>query len=245
MDGAAVENIAGLARKPMQMNGLFLRPNDWVTEDPAALIKSGPSAVALNVTTLGALRDYLKANKDALDVTKLMVHVSAPQSVQVHGPLDLRSRSRECFLTAVAKDLTDGFLGKYMSLEDFILGLQIRFADADDRKRLLSLLSNVKHETVKTALDDGVTQIVQARAGVALVSDVAVPNPVLLTAYRSFRDIVQPSALFVLRVQSGRSGGLPEVGLFEADGGAWRLSAIERIQEWLVEALPSEVAILA
>jgi hypothetical protein len=129
--------------------------------------------------------------------------------------------------------------------EDFILGLQVRFADADERKRVLALLSNVKHETVKTALDDGVTQVVQARAGVALISDVAVPNPILLTAYRTFRDITQPSSLFVLRVQAGRAGGLPEVGLFEADGGAWRLSSIERIQEWLVAALPAGVAVLA
>jgi len=85
---------------------------------------------------------------------------------------------------------------------------------------------------------------VQARAGVALVSDVAVPNPILLCAYRTFRDVVQPSSLFVLRVQSGRTGGLPEVGLFEADGGAWRITTTERVREWLAQAL-STISILA
>ena len=120
----------------------------------------------------------------------------------------------------------------------------MRFADTDDRRRVLALLSTVKHETVKTAMDDGMTQIVQARAGVALVSDVAVPNPVLLCAYRSFRDIVQPSALYVLRVNGGKVNGLPEVGLFEADGGAWRLTAVERVRDWLVAALPPAVAVL-
>ncbi len=84
--------------------------------------------------------------------------------------------------------------------------------------------------------------MVQARAGVALVSDVAVPNPILLCPYRTFRDVPQPSSLFVLRVRSGQ--GLPEAGLFEADGGAWRLTAIERIKQWLTEQLPAAVAVL-
>ncbi len=244
MDGAAVEQIAGLSRKPIELGGFLFRPNDWTVEDSAALIKAGPSAKTLTVSTLGAVRDYLKANRDALDLTRVVVHVTSPAAVHVLGPLDARSRSRELYLTANAGDLTDGFLGKFMALEDFLIGLQVRFADADDRKRVLSLLSNVKHETVKSALDDGVTQVVQARAGVALVSEVAVPNPVLLCGYRSFRDIVQPSSLYALRVQSGKSGGLPEVGLFEADGGAWRLTAIERVREWLTAALPA-IAVLA
>lgn len=245
MDGAAVEQIAGLARKPMVLEGFLYRPSDWVVEDPASLVKAGPTAKPLEVQTLGALRDYLTGNRDQIDLRRVIVHVADPSFVAVGGPLMGGSRAREVYVHAKALDLTTGFLGKFMSLEEFLIGLQVRFAEADDRQRLLALLSNVKHEQVKTALDDGVTQVVQARAGVALVSDVAVPNPVLLVPYRTFRDVVQPSSLFVLRVQSGRSGGLPEVGLFEADGGAWRLQAVARIREWLVEALPAGVAVLA
>lgn len=244
MDGDAVKELATRFRAPVELGGYLLRPADWAVEDPAALIKSGPLAKPLGVSTLGAVRDYVAANKDALSLGTLVVHVASPTTVYVLGPLSDRARVREGYLTAGCVDLSDGFLGTFMSLENFLIGLQVRFADADDRQRLLALLSNVKHESVKTALDDGVTQVVQARAGVALVSEVAVPNPVLLCAYRTFRDVVQPSSLFVLRVQSGRSGGLPEVGLFEADGGAWRLLAVARIREWLVEALPPSVAVL-
>jgi hypothetical protein len=196
------------------------------------------------VSTLGAVRDYVAANKDALDVSRLMVHVVTPNSVQVLGPLTERSRTRETFTTATADDMTAGFLGKFWPLSDFIIGLQVRFADADDRKRILALLSNVKDESVKTALDDGVSQVVQVRAGVALVSEVAVPNPVLLCAYRTFRDIVQPSSLFALRVQAGEDDEFPTAGLFEADGGAWKLTAIQRVRDWLTDALPT-VAVLA
>lgn len=244
MEGEAVREMALRFRAPTQIGDVLLRPSDWVAEDPAALVKGGPLAKTLAVSTLGAVRDYLTANRDALALDTLVVHVASPSSVHVCGPLSSRVRTRETFVVASAPDSTDGFLGKFMALEDFLIGLQVRFADADDRRRVLALLSNVKHETVKTALDDGVTQVVQARAGVALISDVAVPNPVLLCGYRTFRDIPQPSSLYVLRVQGGKTGGLPEAALFEADGGAWRLTAIERVQEWLDEAVPT-VSVLA
>lgn len=245
MDGSAVEQIAGLTRKPMELGGFLYRPNDWSVEDPAALVKAGPQAAKLSVLSLGAVRDYLHANRDKLPLDSIVVHVASPSVVRVFGPLSDRARTREQFLESACVDLADGFLGKFMPIEEFLIGLQVRFADADDRKKLLSLLSTVKHETVKTAMDDGMTQVVQARAGVALISDVAVPNPVLLVPFRAFRDVVQPSSLFVLRVNAGRSGGLPEVGLFEADGGAWKLTAIERVKNWLVDALPTGVSVLA
>lgn len=99
---------------------------------------------------------------------------------------------------------------------------------------------------MKTAIDDGMTQIVEARQGIALVGDVAVPNPVMLTPFRTFRDVLQPSSLFVIRLQTGKAaGGLPEAAIFEADGGAWRLTAISRVRDWLVEHLPKDTPVLA
>lgn len=244
MDGDAINNLVNATSKPTIVGGMLLRPANWVAEDPASLVKPGPRAAPLKVSTLGAVRDYLTANHDALVLDTVVVHVATPSSVHVLGPLDARARVRECTLTADAPDLLDGFIGIYMPLESFLIGLQIRFVDADDRGKLLGLLSTVKHETVKTAIDDGMTQVVQARAGVALVADVAVPNPVTLTGFRTFRDVVHPSSLYVLRVQQGR-GPLPEVALFEADGGAWKLQAIARVRDWLTDALPKDVAILA
>lgn len=243
MNGEAIKELGERFRAPIEMQGFIVRPTDWVADDPAALVKAGPTAKTLTVATLGAVRDYLVANRDKLDLAGVVVHVHSTARVDVLGPIDPRSRTRETFLQASAAELTDGFLNKFMALEDFIIGLQARFVDADERKRLLALLSNVKHETVKTAMDDGVTQVVQARAGVALVSDVAVPNPILLTAYRTFREVLQPSALYAVRVQAGHP--LPNVMLFETDGGAWRLTTIARVRDWLNEALPAGISVLA
>lgn len=245
MEGEAVKELALRFRGPAEVNGFLFRPNDWTVADPQELVKPGPVAKILDVATLGALRDYLIANRDELTLCKLVVHVADPSKVWVGSQLRARAREREYYIQAKTLDLTDGFIGKYMTLEDFIVGMQIRFEDVDDRARLLGLLSNVKHSTVKTALDDGVTQVVEARSGVALVHDVAVPNPVKLSPYRTFREVVQPSSLFVLRVQQGPQGGLPTVGLFEADGGAWKLTAVDRVRIWLKDELPVGIAVLA
>jgi hypothetical protein len=237
MNGEAIAELANRFREPQLLGDLLVRPNDWTVSDPESHIAAGPAAHALTVATLGAVRDYLVANRDGLDLAHVVVHVESPSRVSVLGPLAERSRTRETFLTAGANDLTDGFLGRYWPLAEFLIALQTRFADADDRATLLKLLANVKHEQVKQAIDDGMTQVVSARVGVVMVSDVAVPNPVLLTPFRTFRDVIQPSCLFVLRVQSGKVGGLPEAGLWEADGGAWRLTAVERVRAWLEDGL--------
>lgn len=140
-------------------------------------------------------------------------------------------------------NLTDGFMGKFMSLEEFIIGLQSRFAESDERAALLRLFSNVKNETVKVASDDGFGQTVMAKAGAVLVSEERVPNPVELTPFRTFREVMQPASSFLLRLQGG-GVHLPTVGLFEADGGAWRLIAVDRVRDWLVNELPEGVAVL-
>lgn len=246
MNGDAVKELAQRLRGPQEIgNGFLTAPNDWKLVDPFALIAPGPTADPLAVYSLGALREYVKVNRDTLDLGTLVVHVVSPQIVRLSGPLQARARNRESYVQATALNLTDGFLGKFMAIDDFIVGLLTRFADSNDRAAVLKLFGNVKHETVKTSQDDGVTQTVSAKTGVVLAADVAVPNPITLVPYRTFREVTQPSSLFVLRVNAGRPGGLPEVGIFEADGGAWRLTAVDRVRDWLTEALPDTVAVLA
>lgn len=245
MDGEAVKELATRFRGPEAIGNLNAIPNDWKLVDPTAFVMAGPTADPLAVYTLAALSDYVRVNRDTLDLATLVVHVVSPQIVKLSGPLQVRARNRESYVQATALNLTDGVLGKFMSIEDFIVGLQTRFAESADRALVMKLLGNVKHETVKTSQDDGITQIVQAKTGVVLSNEAAVPNPVDLVPYRTFREVTQPSSLFLLRVNAGRTGGLPEVGLFEADGGAWRLTAVKRIGDWLTEALPETVAVLA
>lgn len=246
MDGTFVKTLADKMRTPTQIGDLVFRPNDWVAVDPAGEVKAGPVAKAMEVGTLSALRDYLVANRDRLDLGTMVVHVVNPATVQVVGALDARARVRECVVTAVAGDWSAGFINKYWSPDDFVVGLQTRFIESEASKQVRALFSNLKDEAVQTSADDGVTQVVSAQRGVVFRGLAPVPNPVVLTPYRTFREVTQPSSAFVLRVQSGQGGALPTVGLFEGDGGAWRLDAILSVSSWLRAAIePTGVVVLA
>jgi hypothetical protein len=94
------------------------------------------------------------------------------------------------------------------------------------------VVGNVKEENVRSIGDDGVSQSVTAKTGVATVEDVKVPNPVLLSPYRTFVEVTQPESAFVFRMKNG-----PVAALFEADGGAWRNAAIDAVADYLADEL--------
>ncbi|MDF9627266.1 hypothetical protein P5775_32030, partial [Bacillus cereus] len=89
---------------------------------------------------------------------------------------------------------------------------------------------------VKEIGDDGVSQAVTVKTGVASRGNAKVPNPVQLSPYRTFVEVKQPESKFVFRMREGA-----RCGLFEADGGAWKLEAMNNIKEYLNEALAQEI----
>lgn len=60
------------------------------------------------------------------------------------------------------------------------------------------------------------------------------PNPVTLAAYRTFQEIVQPYTQYVFRMKD--QNGVT-CALFEADGGAWEMEAMNRIKMYLEDSL--------
>ena len=68
--------------------------------------------------------------------------------------------------------------------------------------------------------------------GVAFKDSVETKERVTLKPYRTFRELDQPASEFIFRVKAG--GGF---ALFEADGGAWKIDAINAIAAWLSNRL--------
>lgn len=244
MDGTFVKELAERVASPgTTPGGISAIPPGWTLHDEHASIKAGPTAAAVKVATLGALLEYVRANRDALPLDKLVAHVATPQIVRILGPIRERARDREVFLEANASNLLDNFAGRFMAQEEFIIGLQTRFENAKDRATVLALASSMTTEAVHTSSDDGIGQTVTAKAGVALKATVPVPNPVTLRPFRTFREVTQPDSLFVLRVNPSM-----QLGLFEADGGAWQLEAINSVAAFVVNRLSMaevHVAVLA
>jgi hypothetical protein len=187
---------------------------------------------AINVRSLSGLVEYLQSKFDG-DL-QLMIHVSSPTEVVAFSTFN-RDYNRNHFIKATAM-LPEMSFGRWYDTEEFIIKLQSCFVKNGDRDIMLKVVGNIKEEAVSTVGDDGVSQTVVAKTGVATVANVVVPNPVVLAPYRTFVEVTQPESDFIFRMQSG-----PKCALFEADGGAWKLTAMYRIKAYLEEELHWEI----
>jgi hypothetical protein len=204
---------------------------------PLNLIKD-LSPESLNLSTLTGLVDYIKANVDKFPGTFLL-QVVDHRSVKLLSPLKGDS-SRDCYIQAQAKapDIT---FDSFIPVEKFNIMLQSCFLSNDDRDLVLKVAGNIKEENVRNTGDDGISQTVTAKTGIAKVEEIKVPNPVVLVPFRTFVEIEQPEIKFVFRMQDG-----PRAALFEADGGAWKLKTMLDIKDYLKSQLEQcDVEIIA
>lgn len=205
-----------------------------------------PRPSRLLVRTLAGLVDYLESDLDAVNnEDTLMLHVVSPTEVQAFTSLCTPEMRRNHYISARA-ELPQFKFGQYMSIEHFIIGLQTFFVQDEAVVDILKVVGNITDESKATMMDDGVSQSVEAKVGIVRRTDVVVPRIVLLRPYRTFLEIDQPQGAFILRIKSGsQEGTQPSVALFEADAGAWQLTAMERVGIWLEDKLGRSLTIIA
>lgn len=187
-------------------------------------------AATLTVTTLTGLVDYIKANIDRLQGS-LLIQVKSHSEVLLYSPLN-SDKNRELYISANAILPNNVRYEQFLDTERFNIMLQSAFVDNADKSVILKYTGLIQDEAVKTTGDDGVSQAVTIKTGVASVGQAVVPNPVTLAPYRTFPEVEQPESKFIFRMKEG-----PSAALFEADGGAWRNKAIQNIKEYLQQAL--------
>lgn len=181
------------------------------------------------VDTLSGLVRIIKEEGARLDV-KLLVQVEDQRHVAVWSDYlgDRVERARKYdrwrLYTAEA-DVPRITVGNYMDQQQAIIELQSLHNATPDRDYLLDLLSKID-----------VTQEATVKTGVVLKDTVPVKPIVELQPFRTFLEVDQPVSKFLLRVdEHGRAG------LFEADGGAWKLEAKRSIAKWLSDALAEQI----
>lgn len=189
-----------------------------------------PMPTALEVSTLTALVDYLKEDRDALTFP-LMVHIASPTNVRVLGPLAGPFVQRPTYLIARAM-LPSVTLGNYLPSTDFQIMLRSAFVGGEGRDAIIKIAGNVVDMEALNSVDDGMSQTVTVQAGVTTKAKETLPNPAILAPYRTFLEVEQPESEFIFRMERG-----PRFGLWEADGGAWKLQAMATVAAWLNEKL--------
>lgn len=206
--------------------------NNIYSDKPLHRITHIPKAAAIEMNTLSSLVDYIKSDFD--ERVKVFVHVKSPTKVEVYSVLD-PDRERE-YLVEVNAQLPSFRFNDFMNHEEFCINLQSKFIDSPDRALLLKFAGTVEAGSVAQYGDDGITQKATVKVGVASKGDAIVPNPVALSAYRTFIEVEQPCAQYIFRMKQNSAGGVM-CGLFEADGGAWKLEAMEAVRMYLEEHL--------
>jgi hypothetical protein len=242
MNGEAIQKIAELAElaasRVVEVDGQYCSARQLYT-------MRLPEAPPVQLHTLTGLVDYWKA-EDLVDADAMLaIHVVTHDQVQIISHLSERTRQREYFAVAAFEPLLGQSFkfGAWYDSEHIVVALQTLFIATPKREELISLLGNIRSDASLEVEDDGATQSVLVRKGVALVKRASLGNPWPLHPWRTFREIEQPESPFVVRMKSDGDDSI-SVAIFEADGGAWKLEAIQRIAAYLREKLP-DVKILA
>lgn len=194
----------------------------------------------LELRTLDSLVDYLKSDLNGINQERVMVVVENPTEVSVYSQDDDRAVRTQ--LVTVEAILPSIHFARWEKASEFNVLLQSKFQDSGDRWTVLEFASALRIENGADIKDDGISQVTTIKNGVASVTKAKAPNPVTLRPYRTFAEVEQPASQFIFRVNK-----LADMALFEADGGAWRLEAINNIATYLKKALAGQdnITILA
>jgi hypothetical protein len=207
------------------------------------LPQPAPEFPVVNVGTLRGFVRYVLENRDKLVLEETLAVVDDEESVRLLGRSFGEFGQRHAFAEAsLEKDEGFGF-GRFVEQEAFIIGLQAAFVPTVELANLVRIAGAIKDENISQRNDDGVTQTVNVRTGVALVREIEVQPIHTLAPYRTFREVDQPASRFLLRIRKGHDG--PTLALFEADGGPWKLAARAAIATYLNANLPTTVPVLS
>ena len=190
----------------------------------------------LSLHSLEALVKLVQTEASNMDAP-LYITIPNHLTVRCFGQPDADARYfRQVYYEAKATDVP-GFRDGFREYEKAIIELRSQFAPSEGVDYLLDLLSRISKENGVTTTDNGVSQTVEARQGVAIKAMVAVKPRVPLRPFRTFQEVDQPESEFLLRLDEEGN-----IGLFEADGGMWKLTARQTIKACLEEKLADLVA---
>lgn len=188
-----------------------------------------PTIETLHTDNLSSIVNFIKNAWDAGmnnddDIVQKIIHVEDAGKVNLYSSVCNECMDRQKFMKAEWAGNKFPF-GQFMDAEKFNILLQTCFMETDDLKVIQQVVGNLRDEAVQNYGDDGVSQSVTIRTGIATVGQVRVPSPAKLRP-------------FILRM---REGG--QCALFEADGGLWRETARKNIRnyfEYELEKMVSE-----
>lgn len=228
MDKTAIEKIIEVSAPHI------IEESGYKYSDKELNVISEPTVASIHVSTLSSLVDLLKAENNLFN-KPILVHISNPESVTVYSGVNSSDRNRETPYTARLNPVEFRF-GYWYKYEQMMIALKSKFVETPELNEVVKLLGTITEENNMKIEDDGFTQSVTVKKGIALKDNKAINPRVKLIPYSTFNEVPQPEREFLLRLN-----GCGEVALFEADGGAWQIEACENIAEYLEHELEEHI----
>lgn len=188
-----------------------------------------PMPCCIDLTGLDSICKMVRNEYDHVGL-QIFIQVKDYKSVSVFTSLD--SDEDRLYLYKCVADTPAVTSDRFMPYEKAVIELRSLYIPNEGTKYLLQLLSSISNESKVTSSDNGVTQQVEARSGIALNSMVKIEPRVTLQPFRTFIEVEQPASEFLLRINERG-----EIGFFPADGGVWKLEATRNVASYFENAL--------
>lgn len=224
MDRSFVEKIEEMAEPHLIYNG------GYTYTDKKLSVVAEPRVNTIEFNTLRALTELIKKENVEFKLP-ILVNVRDHKTVEVHTGITETDRSREQPYVSTAELISIRF-DQWLDYESMMIMLKSRFVETPALLDTIQLLGTITDEQSAQATDDGFTQTVVVKKGIAMKGNKVIKPIIRLKPYRTFNEVEQPESDFLLRLREG--GG---VALFEADGGAWKLEARHNIAEYIKNEL--------
>lgn len=221
----AIDRIVSLARA----NTYDLDGSVFADKPLEHIMDKKPMPECIDLTGLDSICKMVRNEAEHIDL-QIFVQVRDYKTVSVFTALD--DDEDRLYLYRCKADTPSVSIGRFIPYENAVIELRSLYIPNEDTEYLLQLLGSISKESRVTSTDNGVTQNVEARAGIALNSLVAIKPRVKLQPFRTFLEVCQPESEFLLRINDRG-----EIGLHEADGGVWKLEATRNVAAYFELAL--------
>lgn len=182
----------------------------------------------LHVSSLESIVKLVAKEHESINQT-IFVHVDNYESVSVFTTYNERFERFDLYQARFDAP-RPGFGWK--DYENAMIAFRSQFIPNVGVNYLLDILSRITDDNSVSSNDNGMTQTVEARSGISLKTKEKINPRVKLRPYRTFLEVEQPESEFLVRLKEGG-----QIGLFEADGGMWKLEAKSNIRAYFEKEL--------
>ena len=201
---------------------------------PYRVLRNVDRTPHVRLNTLESLVRFINENPQQMDLSNTIAIVDKNLSVAVLSRPDMVDKDRTPVV--VAESVPEAFeFNSFLPAELFNIYLQTRFVYNEEAQFLFSITSRLNIDEGVELADDGTTQRVTIKKGMSAASMIGVQMParIALGPYRIFPECDQPVSEFLIRFKGDKESGA-FVGLWETDGGMWKVHAKRLITEKLM-----------